>query len=648
MKYLESTLPRWISVSCLIVIAFITTSTYLIADNSENNLVCNPDFNIPNQVSDKLSNALTLGLEKDSTKVHEFLNNARSENLYTTGNELVEAAAKEFNIDEGLLFETVEKFKFINCKTSDIYKHYHNENTSNNHSESDNIPENNLEHNSSCNPNLNSTGQMSDIVSNALTLGLEKDSTNVRDFLNKARVDSLFKTGNELALAAAKEFDIDGNLFFETIEKYKYINCPTSDIYKSHHNESPTCKINLNNPGKMSDIVSNALMRGLDKEESKVRKFLDNAYEQGTYQTGTELAIAAANEFNVEEGLLFEQIEKYKYTNCPSASKNSVNTAKVKNTKSCEVDLTKTGKMSDIVSNALTRGLGVNEKNVRTYLEAAYKNETFKTGYELASSAAIEFDIDKQTLFEMINSYKYINCWNNSNSALGDSQMSEFSQHVVTHVVLHELGHALLREFGLPTLGNEETLADAFATHYLVTQLPDEALSVLKARIQSLMIEAQEKPRENWTVKGEHNSDARRAYQITALAIAFDQHKYASLAPLVDMSQSNINKATDYGSEVHSSWARILEPLWATKNNQENKVNVISKYSLFSKTLQTSHLEQLFYTIYQSFDWPQTVTLHFAGGEGSAGWSRSTRTVTLHDQYIARFNRQGNQLGFNY
>ena len=97
------------------------------------------------------------------------------------------------------------------------------------------------------------------------------------------------------------------------------------------------------------------------------------------------------------------------------------------------------------------------------------------------------------------------------NSKAADEVVSQFAEDVLFHVVMHELGHGLVREFDLPILGNEETLADTFATHYIVSRLPSErALQILKARVNSLMFEAREVPRDEWTVKGEHNSDARR------------------------------------------------------------------------------------------------------------------------------------------
>jgi hypothetical protein len=126
--------------------------------------------------------------------------------------------------------------------------------------------------------------------------------------------------------------------------------------------------------------------------------------------------------------------------------------------------------------------------------------------------------------------------------------------------VLHELGHAVIREFDLMVLGNEETMADAFATHLLTEHFPEHAVRAISARVKSLMIEADEVPRDQWTVRGEHDHDARRAYQIAALAIAADKKKYAGVAEIVGMSEENIKKACDYGSDIHRDHSSTNAP----------------------------------------------------------------------------------------
>ena len=325
----------------------------------------------------------------------------------------------------------------------------------------------------------------------------------------------------------------------------------------------------------------------------------------------------------------------------------------------CTVDLSKPGQMRDIVSNALHRGLGKAESDVQEFLTST--TDMYATGHELAIAAAKAFNVDEELLFAKIEEFKHCNCkhadgdvttitvgnTSNQNSAVSNSAVSDFAENVLLHVVLHVLGHGLVREFDLPILGNEETLADAFATHYAVTHMPDRAMSILEARVTSLMIEAGEVPRAEWTVKGEHNSDARRAYQIAAIAIAHDPQKYGRLAAIVNMDDSQRSSAIDYGAEIHRSWRRILRPLMMPDKQLSNEARVVVEdESIFAAALtQTSSQRESLVNeigrLVRSFDWHSQVTVSFASGEGGAGWNRSRRTITIHDEYIERFNRQG-------
>ena len=311
----------------------------------------------------------------------------------------------------------------------------------------------------------------------------------------------------------------------------------------------------------------------------------------------------------------------------------------------CTMDLSKPGTMSDIVSNALMRKFNKDSVKVRKYLDDAWDNKTFKTGKELAIAAAKTFEIDEAEMFAAIEEYRHCNCTHPGGEEYtgepNSKELTPFAENVLFHVVLHELAHGLVREFDLPILGNEETLADAFATHYLVTKVPDRALEVLTARVTSWMIEANENPREQWTVKGEHNSDARRAYQVVALALAHDSEKYASLAEIVNMNESDIRKATDYGTEIHRTWRRILKPLLMPEGQLTHEARLmIDKESLFGQALKEGDLAGDLEKIVKSFDWHSSVKVAFVAGKGGAGWNRSKRTISVRDGYILRFNAQ--------
>jgi hypothetical protein len=218
--------------------------------------------------------------------------------------------------------------------------------------------------------------------------------------------------------------------------------------------------------------------------------------------------------------------------------------------------------------------------------------------------------------------------------------VSTFAKNVVLHVVLHELGHALIREFDIPVLANEETTADAFATYYLTTYMPDRAVDVLRARVTSLMIEAGETTQIDWS--GEHDHDARRAHQIAALAVAADPVKYKPVGAVVKMSEDDIKAAVDYGGELRRSWRRVLAPLLMPTGTTSREARVVyDAKNEFLKQLCGEGLASEVEAILKRFDWHSQVTVSFVEGEGKAGWSRSSRTVTVQSKYVRRFVDQG-------
>lgn len=316
---------------------------------------------------------------------------------------------------------------------------------------------------------------------------------------------------------------------------------------------------------------------------------------------------------------------------------------------SCTVDLHNPGLMKDIVSNALIRGVGRAEADVAAFLRAA--ETRFATGELLLAAAAEHFAVERATLAAEVERFRHCNCSHAAGTAAPDHggerateavTVNAFAKDVLLHVVLHELGHALVREFDLPVLGNEETMADAFATCYLTAHLPDRAAAVLAARTASLLQEANAVPREQWDVCGEHDNDARRAAQIAALAVAADAKRYADVAKRAGLSDKDVKRATDYGAEIHRSWRRVLAPLRMPADTRSAEARVLCDptHPVFGQLHALGLVAEL-EAIVTGFDWHSQVTVRFAPGDGGAAWSRGSRTVTVHEGYVRRFVAQG-------
>ena len=322
----------------------------------------------------------------------------------------------------------------------------------------------------------------------------------------------------------------------------------------------------------------------------------------------------------------------------------------------CDIDFATPKGIRDTISNVLLRAERRPESEVKAFLRLdAVKR--FATGDELRDAAADHFNIDRKRFETLVEYWRHINCKHAAvpgyavpdavlevaaGAALSPVPVSAFAADVTIHVVLHEMGHAVIREFDLMVLGNEETMADAFATHMLTEHFPEHAARVLSARVTSLMIEADEVPRDQWTVRGEHDSDARRAYQIAALAIAADASKYESVADLVGMSERERKIARDYGSDIHRAWRRTLAPLMMPegKHSKEARFRADEATREFVDAGDPS-LRATVESVLKRIDWHSQVTVDFVGGDGGAAWSRSNRTITVNGEYLRRFITQG-------
>jgi hypothetical protein len=415
------------------------------------------------------------------------------------------------------------------------------------------------------------------------------------------------------------------------------------------------CTSDIARPGTMSDVISNAMVLGLNAPSRNVYRFLDGAHTR--YATGAEVLTATAKHFEMDEAVLAAAVEKFRHCNCRLGPMPDGTPPPALANHKCSVDLTRAGDMQDVVSNVLLWELDLPDPKVTGFIRGAQGR--YSSGAALLTAAAKHFQVDEAVLAAEVERYKHCTCTmaemvggellgheGGVAAGVGDAwvetpiEVSAFAKDVTLHVVLHELGHALIREFDIPILSNEETMADAFATYYLTAYMPDRAVDVLKARVTSLMIEAREAPGDDWT--GEHDHDGRRAFQIAALAVAAGAEKYGPVAEVVEMSAEDISDAKDYGAEIRRSWRRVLGPLWMPDGVASSEAKVVyDPGDEFINRVCSEGLASEIESAVGRFDWHSQVTVRFVDGDGGAGWSRSGRTITVHSEYIRRFVEQG-------
>ena len=202
--------------------------------------------------------------------------------------------------------------------------------------------------------------------------------------------------------------------------------------------------------------------------------------------------------------------------------------------------------------------------------------------------------------------------------------LSKYSEGVLTHVILHELGHALIREFDLPILGNEEVLADAFATTYIVQNMADRAVDIIAARAAALEAEMDEE-----TVFAEHPDDVWRAGQMICLAYGLAPDAFEPLARDSGMTADEASNCRDAAPEIGRAWRRMLAPLAMPETGRVTEVRINVGEGPWEAAVLNSALPDTLRPVMAGFDWHSLVTLQFDSCEGGATWSRNGRTILV-------------------
>ena len=225
-----------------------------------------------------------------------------------------------------------------------------------------------------------------------------------------------------------------------------------------------------------------------------------------------------------------------------------------------------------------------------------------------------------------------------------ETKISEFSKNVTFHVLFHELAHALIREFELPVLANEEAMADSFSTIWITLKMRDNAASIITARTQSWLQEDSAVASEDYDFKGEHLLDIRRAYQTACLFYGLDPAEFKKYIHWLKFSKNDLSDCSDTAPDQEKGWLDILEPYRLTSDTSSKKVELIYGEGPMKNMMKKSGILDEFVAHVKLFDWPHKITIHFDHCDIGASWSRSKKRILLCDDYVQRFIQQGENI----
>ena len=154
---------------------------------------------------------------------------------------------------------------------------------------------------------------------------------------------------------------------------------------------------------------------------------------------------------------------------------------------------------------------------------------------------------------------------------------TEFAVGNMLFVLLHEAGHGLISDLGLPVLGREEDAADAFATVTMLQMKTEFTHRTLVNAAKSWLISDRRAREERKTViyYDVHALDLQRAYSIICLMVGSDGERFEDLANEVNLPDERQETCVFDYSNASWSWEQALKPHLRAPEQQRTTYQIV-------------------------------------------------------------------------
>jgi Putative metallopeptidase len=217
-------------------------------------------------------------------------------------------------------------------------------------------------------------------------------------------------------------------------------------------------------------------------------------------------------------------------------------------------------------------------------------------------------------------------------------RLVEFVSGNLLFVVLHELGHAVITQMGLPVLARIEDAADTFAVLMLLRMESDFSHRVLVDAAEGWFLAAR---RDQKTGQGvgfyaEHSLNEQRAYQIVCIMVGSDRDRFADLATETRLPVDRQYTCLGDYSNAAFSWDLLLKPHLRGPEQPKTQFDIV--YGPAEGRLAVTRdiarsilaLETVAEHAANQFAWPAPLTLKMETcGFPNARWDIRSREVVV-------------------
>ena len=142
----------------------------------------------------------------------------------------------------------------------------------------------------------------------------------------------------------------------------------------------------------------------------------------------------------------------------------------------------------------------------------------------------------------------------------------------VIFAMVHEVGHMVVTELGLPVLGREEDAADSYAvvTMLKVGDTLSDNILIQSARGWFMSDARAKKQKATVVFYDVHGLDRQRAYNIVCLMVGSDPERFSKVADLTKMPEERQGTCQGDFSNASWSWEKALDAAHSQARSGQN------------------------------------------------------------------------------
>ncbi len=217
----------------------------------------------------------------------------------------------------------------------------------------------------------------------------------------------------------------------------------------------------------------------------------------------------------------------------------------------------------------------------------------------------------------------------------------EFIRNNVLHVLYHEFGHALIDQFDLPVLGQEEDAADTFATLKVIELEGEDAVEILRDVIEGwLVLHSWSERSDQLDFYGEHDLDAQRGFRVACQLYGIHPVRYRKVAEWVDLPKWRQESCGDDVNLARRSWNTVLRPKRLPVTAQAMKFKLVyedaGEFRQERKFLEENRiLEDTIEIFTESYRWPRPLKVTaLRCGHSNAYWDPADLEIEFCYEFV--------------